>query len=90
MPKLPRLSGEQAIYVLEQLGFSRVRQRGSPADNRPRPGGLGHAGMAGTSIAIPAEDGNRRAKLNPAQHGPEPMLKGSPFDHLFGTLGGQR
>ena len=29
MPKLPRLSGEQAIGVLEQLGFRRVRQRGS-------------------------------------------------------------
>lgn len=29
MPKLPRLSGEQAISILEQLGFHRVRQRGS-------------------------------------------------------------
>jgi predicted RNA binding protein YcfA (HicA-like mRNA interferase family) len=29
MPKLPRLSGEQAIRVLERLGFQRVRQRGS-------------------------------------------------------------
>ena len=29
MPKLPRLSGEQAIGVLERLGFHRVRQRGS-------------------------------------------------------------
>lgn len=29
MPKLPKLPGEQAIGVLEQLGFHRVRQRGS-------------------------------------------------------------
>jgi predicted RNA binding protein YcfA (HicA-like mRNA interferase family) len=29
MPKLPRISGEQAIGVLERLGFHRARQRGS-------------------------------------------------------------
>ena len=29
MPNLPRISGEQAIRVLETLGFSQVRQRGS-------------------------------------------------------------
>lgn len=29
MPRLPRISGEAAIRVLEQLGFQRVRQRGS-------------------------------------------------------------
>lgn len=29
MPKLPRISGEQAIRALERLGFARVRQRGS-------------------------------------------------------------
>ena len=29
MPRLPRISGEQAIGVLEGLGFHRVRQRGS-------------------------------------------------------------
>ena len=29
MPKLPCLSGEDAIRVLEQLGFHRARQRGS-------------------------------------------------------------
>lgn len=28
-PKLPRLSGEETIRVLEHLGFTRVRQRGS-------------------------------------------------------------
>jgi predicted RNA binding protein YcfA (HicA-like mRNA interferase family) len=29
MPKLTRLSGEETIRRLEQLGFRRVRQRGS-------------------------------------------------------------
>ena len=29
MPRLPRVSGQQAIRVLEQIGFERVRQRGS-------------------------------------------------------------
>ncbi|HMD97152.1 MAG TPA: type II toxin-antitoxin system HicA family toxin [Terriglobia bacterium] len=29
MPKLPRISGEQAIRALERLGFRRTRQRGS-------------------------------------------------------------
>ncbi|HDN80396.1 MAG TPA: addiction module toxin, HicA family [Chloroflexi bacterium] len=29
MPKLRRVSGEEAIKALERLGFQRVRQRGS-------------------------------------------------------------
>jgi predicted RNA binding protein YcfA (HicA-like mRNA interferase family) len=29
MPKLRRMSGEEAIRALERLGFPRVRQRGS-------------------------------------------------------------
>ena len=29
MPKLPRLSGAEAVRVLERLGFTVVRQRGS-------------------------------------------------------------
>jgi predicted RNA binding protein YcfA (HicA-like mRNA interferase family) len=29
MPKLPRLSGDEAIRALEKLGFEPVRQRGS-------------------------------------------------------------
>ena len=29
MPKLPRISGAEVIRVLERLGFSQVRQRGS-------------------------------------------------------------
>lgn len=29
MPRLPRVSGAEAVRVLEQLGFAVVRQRGS-------------------------------------------------------------
>jgi len=29
MPKLPRVSGKEAIRALEELGFVRVRQKGS-------------------------------------------------------------
>ncbi len=29
MPKLPRVSGAQALKALEKLGFEKVRQRGS-------------------------------------------------------------
>jgi predicted RNA binding protein YcfA (HicA-like mRNA interferase family) len=29
MPKLSRVSGEEAVNALEKLGFTRVRQRGS-------------------------------------------------------------
>jgi predicted RNA binding protein YcfA (HicA-like mRNA interferase family) len=29
MPRLPRISGVEAIRVLEQLGFHQARQRGS-------------------------------------------------------------
>lgn len=29
MPKLPHVSGKEAIRALEKLGFERVRQRGS-------------------------------------------------------------
>ncbi len=29
MPKLPRISGSEAIRALERLGFARIRQSGS-------------------------------------------------------------
>lgn len=29
MPKLPRLSGRECVAVMQRLGFSQVRQRGS-------------------------------------------------------------
>jgi predicted RNA binding protein YcfA (HicA-like mRNA interferase family) len=31
MPRLPRVSGAEAIHALERLGFAQVRQRGSHA-----------------------------------------------------------
>lgn len=31
MPKLPRMSGQEALKVLQKLGFQQVRQRGSHA-----------------------------------------------------------
>jgi predicted RNA binding protein YcfA (HicA-like mRNA interferase family) len=34
MPKLPVVSGEQAIRAFEKLGFRRVRQRGSHVVSR--------------------------------------------------------
>ena len=29
MPKLPRISGKEAVRVMEKLGFVQIRQRGS-------------------------------------------------------------
>ncbi len=29
MPKLPRISGKEAVRIMERLGFSQIRQRGS-------------------------------------------------------------
>lgn len=39
MPKLPRVSGAQAIKALEQLGFIQVRQSGSHVVMRRGPQG---------------------------------------------------
>lgn len=39
MPKLPRVSGAQAVRVLERLGFDKVRQSGSPVVMRRGPKG---------------------------------------------------
>jgi predicted RNA binding protein YcfA (HicA-like mRNA interferase family) len=40
MPKLRRVSGQEAICVLERLGFEQVRQRGSHVVlKKPTPGG---------------------------------------------------
>jgi predicted RNA binding protein YcfA (HicA-like mRNA interferase family) len=33
MPKLPRVSGAEALRALEQLGFEKVRQSGSQFEN---------------------------------------------------------
>jgi len=39
MPKLPRVSGTQAIHALQRLGFEIVRQRGSHIVLRRGPSG---------------------------------------------------
>lgn len=39
MPKLPRISGDEAVRVFEKLGFTRVRQRGSHVVPRRGPSG---------------------------------------------------
>ena len=39
MPKLPRISGAEAVRTLEQLGFVVVRQRGSHVILRCGPSG---------------------------------------------------
>lgn len=39
MPRLPRISGTEAVRVLEQLGFGVVRQRGSHIVMRRGAGG---------------------------------------------------
>jgi predicted RNA binding protein YcfA (HicA-like mRNA interferase family) len=39
MPKLPRISGAEALRALERLGFERVRQKGSHVVMRRGPKG---------------------------------------------------
>ena len=39
MPKLPRISGAEAIRALERLGFAQVRQSGSHVVMRRGPSG---------------------------------------------------
>jgi len=40
LPKLPQMSGTQVIRILEQFGFSKIRQRGSHVVlKRPTPEG---------------------------------------------------
>jgi predicted RNA binding protein YcfA (HicA-like mRNA interferase family) len=39
MPKLPRISGAQAVRALERLGFDKVRQSGSHVVMRRGPKG---------------------------------------------------
>ena len=39
MPKLPRISGAEALKALQKLGFEKVRQSGSHVVARPGPRG---------------------------------------------------
>ena len=57
MPKLPVVSGEEAIRAFEQLGYQRVRQRGDHVR-------LKCAGRA--AISIPLHDPVKRGLLRNA------------------------
>ncbi len=68
MPRLPRISGEQAISVLERLGFQRVRQRGSHVVLR--------RGASGCVIPLHKElaVGTLRSSLRQAAVAPETFI----------------
>jgi predicted RNA binding protein YcfA (HicA-like mRNA interferase family) len=51
MPKLPRVSGAEAIRVLERLGFVQVRQRGSHVVVKR----IGASKVAGCVVPLHAE-----------------------------------
>jgi len=51
MPKLPRISGAEAIRALERLGFDQVRQRGSHVVLKS----MGPKGAAGCVVPLHAE-----------------------------------
>ena len=51
MPRLPRVSGAEAIRALERLGFVQVRQRGSPVVLKR----VGPDGVTGCVVPVHAE-----------------------------------
>jgi len=68
MPKLRRVSGQQAIKALERLGFAKVRQRGSHVIlKRTTPeGDIGCVVPLHDELAIGTLSGIlRQAKVNP-------------------------
>ena len=72
MPKLKRISGEEAIRALEKLGFVRVRQRGSHVVlRRDAP-----EGAKGCVIPLHRElaEGTLRGILRQAQVTPEDFM----------------
>lgn len=73
MPKLPRISGAEAIRALEKLGFSRVRQRGSHVVLKRKT----DAGVIGCVVPLHSElaTGTLRGILNQARVDPEGFLK---------------
>lgn len=73
MPKLPRLSGRETIRILERLGFTQVRQRGSHAVlKKTLPGG-------DVGCVVPLHDelavGTLRSILRQARVDPDEFLK---------------
>lgn len=69
MPKLPRVSGAEAIRALERLGFSRVRQRGSHVVLKK----ITESGSIGCVVPLHSElaTGTLRGILNQAHIDPE-------------------
>jgi predicted RNA binding protein YcfA (HicA-like mRNA interferase family) len=55
MPRLPRVSGAEAIRALGRLGFAQVRQRGSHVVLKQ----IGPEGVTGCVVPLHAEFGNR-------------------------------
>jgi predicted RNA binding protein YcfA (HicA-like mRNA interferase family) len=65
MPKLPRVSGAEAIRALEKLGFVRIRQRGSHVVLKR----VTESGAIGCVVPLHSElaTGTLRGILNQAQ-----------------------
>ena len=73
MPRLPRISGREAIRALERLGFVQVRQRGSHAVLRKET----PTGAVGCSVPVHDElaVGTLSSILKQAQVTPEEFLE---------------
>ena len=72
MPKLRRISGDEAIRALERLGFVRIRQRGSHVVlKRQTP-----AGEVGCAVPVHRElaSGTLRGILRQAQVTPDEFM----------------
>ena len=68
MPKLPRVSGAQAIKALERLGFAQLRQSGSHVILR-----RGHVGCV-VPLHAELKTGTLAGALRQAQVSPEEFL----------------
>jgi predicted RNA binding protein YcfA (HicA-like mRNA interferase family) len=73
MPKLNRVSGEEAIRALEKLGFVRVRQRGSHVVLKK----VTHDGVTGCVVPLHRElaTGTLRGILRQAQVTPDEFME---------------
>jgi predicted RNA binding protein YcfA (HicA-like mRNA interferase family) len=69
MPKLPRISGDEAVRVLQRLGFVSVRQRGSHVVMRR--GGSGCVIPLHKELAV----GTLRSALRQAGVSPEEFVQ---------------
>ena len=69
MPKLPRVSGAQAVRALQRLGFEQVRQKGSHVVMR--------RGSTGCVVPLHAElkVGTLAGVLRQAEVSPEEFIK---------------